>query len=280
MLELLDMIVGAWIFIVQADTKPRLRPGLDPHRDSHMGPQYVVNRALKGVARVHKAAGTKPRVRLPITWETILCGQTLVPSWGPGGRVLWLCLALSYFLLARSEEMFASSAAGIHPIHCLQRQDMTFYDVEGKELSSIQWRRATRAEVTFRGHEDDQAQQGSAVIRMRDIAYGTRSQIGAGGGAVALLVELMSCHIALPGSAPLCSYRQAGIGTVVLGYRRALKALRHIVELAGDDPKQFGLHSLRIGGATATAAGGQTPDRVVEREGRWKRKSGLAKKSR
>ena len=44
------------------------------------------------------------------------------------------------------------------------------------------------------------------------------------------------------------------------------------------DPKQFGLHSLRIGGATAMAAGGQIPDRVVEREGRWKRKSGSAKK--
>ena len=63
----------------------------------------------------------------------------------------------------------------------------------------------------------------------------------------------------------LCSYRQAGVGAVVLGYRRALKALRRIVELAGDDPKQFGLHSLRIGGATAMmAAGGQIPDRVVE----------------
>ena len=156
--------------------------------------------------------------------------------------------------------------------------DVTFYDVEGKELSSIQWRRGSRVEVSFRGHKGDQAQQGSAVIRVRDVAYGTRSQIGAGGGAVALLVELMSCHIALPGSAPLCSYRQAGVGTVVLGYRRALKALRRIVALAGDDPKQFGLHSLRFGGATAMAAGGQIPDRVVEREGRWKRKSGSAKK--
>ena len=64
----------------------------------------------------------------------------------------------------------------------------------------------------------------------------------------------------------------------MLGYRRALKALRQIVELAGNDPNPFGLHSLRIGGATAMAAGGQIPDRVVEREGRWKRKSGSAKK--
>lgn len=165
--------------------------------------------------------------------------------------------------LAWSEEIFASSAVGIHPIHCLQRQeDVTFYDVEGRELSSIQSHRATRTEVTFRGTKGDQAQQGSVVIRVRDVAYGTRSQIGAGRGAVTLLVELMSRHIALPGSAPLCLYRHMGVGTVVLGYRRALKALRQIVELAEDDPKQFGLHSLRIGGATAMAAGERIPDSI------------------
>ena len=44
------------------------------------------------------------------------------------------------------------------------------------------------------------------------------------------------------------------------------------------DPKQFGLHSLRIGGTTVMTAGGQIPDRVVERGGRWKRKVGSAKK--
>ena len=64
--------------------------------------------------------------------------------------------------------MFASSAAGIHPIHCLQREDVTFYDIEGKELSSIQGRRHTRVEVTFRGHEGNQAKRKSAVIRVRD----------------------------------------------------------------------------------------------------------------
>ena len=71
----------------------------------------------------------------------------------------------------------------------------------------------------------------------------------------------MSCHMALPGNAPLCSFRKQGrVG--VLGYRRALKALRQIVEQAGDNPKEFGLHSLRIGGATTMAARGEISDRV------------------
>ena len=65
-----------------------------------------INRALKGVEKIHVEAGHRPRMRRPVSWETLLGGQPLTVSWGPGGRVLWLCLALSYFLLARSEEIF------------------------------------------------------------------------------------------------------------------------------------------------------------------------------
>lgn len=83
----------------------------------------------------------------------------------------------------------------------------------------MQWHKATRIKVVFRGHRGgDQTEHGSSVIRERDAARGTRSQIGTGGGAVALLVELMSCHITLTGSAPLCSYRKSGgVGALVLG---------------------------------------------------------------
>lgn len=111
--------------------------------------------------------------------------------------MLWLCLALSYFLLTRSEEIFASSVSGIHPVHCLQRHDVTFSDEQDRVLTPLQWRRATRVKVTFRGHKADQAQRGSDAIRTRSAALGPRSQIGADGGAVALLVELMSLWLYL-----------------------------------------------------------------------------------
>ena len=65
----------------------------------------LIKRSLLGVARVHVRAGTKSRSRVPVSWETLLEGQQLTASWGPGGRVLWLCLALSYFLVARSDEV-------------------------------------------------------------------------------------------------------------------------------------------------------------------------------
>ena len=74
--------------------------------------------------------------------------------------------------------------------------------------------------------------------------------------------------MALPGNAPPCAFRrEREAETAVLGYRRAIRAFREVVESVGDDPKDFELHSLRIGGATAMAAGDEIPDRIVQREG-------------
>ena len=63
---------------------------------------------------------------------------------------------------------------------------------------------------------------------------------------MALLVELMSRHIALS-------------WTCTSMLVPADRSWNSSVELAGDDPKQFGLHSLRIGGDTLTPLGPCTP---------------------
>ena len=52
----------------------------------------------------------------------------------------------------------------------------------------------------------------------------------------------------------------------MLGYSRALKVIRQIVQLARDTPKDLGLRSLRIGGATAMAAGGEISDIIRQME--------------
>ena len=122
-----------------------------------------------------------------------------------GGRVLWLSLALGCFFVARSGEIFASPAGAVHPVHCLTRRDVALYK-GGRLLASLQWHQATSIEVRFRGHTGDQAQQGSVIVRTRDDASGTRSGVGAGGGAVALMVELLSVYPTMPESAPLSSY--------------------------------------------------------------------------
>lgn len=238
----------------------------------------LVNRALKGIERIHVQVGTPRRVRGPVSWETLLQGQHLIPSWGQGGRVLWLCLALSYLLMTRAEEMFASMAGEVHPVHCLCREDVTFMNAEQVALQPLYWHKATMVRVRFRGHKGDQGERGSHIVRVRDVAQGKRSAIDADGGAVAALVELMRCHLFLPESSALCTYRSSrnhGVG--VWGYNQALKALRQIVRHTGGDPMHVGLHSLRIGGATTLAAGGEIPDRIVQREGRWKEGSGSFK---
>ena len=95
------------------------------------------------------------------------------------------------------------------------------------------------------------------------------SGVGAGDGAVALMVELLSVYPTMPESAPLSSYR-CGNEVRVWRYTEALAALRQVAARAGDDPSEVGLHLLSIGAVTTLAAGGDVSQRVIQREGRWK----------
>ena len=189
------------------------------------------------------------------------------PVVGAGRPNALVVACVGFFLVARSDEIFASPTGVVHPVHCVTRGDVALY-AGGRRLAPLRWHQATSIEVRFRGHKGDQAQQGSVIVRTRDDAWGAQSGVGAGGGAVALMVELLSAYPTLPESAPLSSY-QYGNEIRVWKYPEALQALRQVVAKAGDDPSEVGLHSLRIGAATTLAAGG-VPQRVIQREGRWK----------
>lgn len=49
-----------------------------------------LKRGLLGVGRAHVQAGAGGWIRVPVSRALLLGEQMLVPSWGPGGRVLWL----------------------------------------------------------------------------------------------------------------------------------------------------------------------------------------------
>ena len=68
------------------------------------------------------------------------------------------------------------------------------------------------------------------------------------------------------------SYR-SGREVRVVKYSQALRAFREVVENAGRNPKEFALHSLRIGGASTLAAGGNISERGsrVKGDGRGNR---------
>ena len=57
-----------------------------------------------------------------------------------------------------------------------------------------------------------------------------------------------------------------------LSYTRLRELFLNKLAELGFDPKQFGLHSLRSGGATAAANAG-IPDRLFKRHGRWQSES-------
>ena len=174
----------------------------------------------------------------------LIKGQEPISSWGSGGRVLWLCLGMSYFFSVRSDEVFANGLGVANPAHCLTRSDFAFFFGD-RQLRRLQRSDTDRVEVPFRGHKGDQAQAGSVIVRTRSEVRGPCSELGDGGGAVALVVALLSCFAALPEHAPLSSYR-SGRQVRVWGYRQALRALREIVEKSGRKPEEYALHSLRI----------------------------------
>ena len=85
---------------------------------------------------------------------------------------MWLCLSLSYFLIARSDEIFASSSRGAHPVHCLTRKDVAFF-FGNNQLECVHWRQADNMEINFRGHKENRDQIGEVRARTRDGISGT-----------------------------------------------------------------------------------------------------------
>ena len=111
----------------------------------------------------------------------------------------------------------------------------------------------------------DQAQVGRVVVHTRSEVRSPRSELGGGGRAVALMVALLSYRAAQPKHALLSSDR-SGKHVRVWGFRQALRALREVAEKMGRNPKEYALHSLRIGSASTLAAGGDVSERVIQRE--------------
>ena len=73
------------------------------------------------------ATGTVRRERLPVSWRMLLDGERASRNWGEGGRVMWLCLCLSYLFITRSDEVFANDAGRVHEAHCLTRADVALF---------------------------------------------------------------------------------------------------------------------------------------------------------
>ena len=48
-------------------------------------------------------------------------------EWRVGGRVAWIGLALTYFILLRASEVFAEDDGSVHAVYCLRGGNLAFY---------------------------------------------------------------------------------------------------------------------------------------------------------
>ena len=69
----------------------------------------------------------RAQVRLPLTWALLSQGKQVVAIMVDGGHIMWLGLALSYFLLCRASELWAYADGKNHPEFCLTCNCFTLF---------------------------------------------------------------------------------------------------------------------------------------------------------
>ena len=155
-------------------------------RARHHSPRH--RECPQGAARLNADVGNQATVRQPVSWAMFLAGEKMIPSWRSERRVWWLALCSAFFFLTRASEMLTENRYRIHGTYCLRRADAAFIRSRA-QLWVAQWSTADRVEVCFRGCQGDQLRKGAVVSRVR---AGSPRPVGAGGGAVNLVLELMS----------------------------------------------------------------------------------------
>ena len=110
----------------------------------------LIKSVEQGIRRADVEKGPQQRARWPLTWGTLTRMQESVPYWGVGGRVVWIGLALSYFVMLRASELFTEEKRDFHGIYCLRRGDMVFFR-NTEQLGQGRRQEVDKVEVMFRG---------------------------------------------------------------------------------------------------------------------------------
>ena len=123
----------------------------------------VIASALKRAARSHADVGNQATVRWPISWEMLLAGEALIPSWRAGSWVLWLTPCASFIFLTYVSDMFAETRSRFYELYCLRRADVSFFS-GGSQLLEALWSTADRVEVLFCGSRGGSVANGSCSV--------------------------------------------------------------------------------------------------------------------
>ncbi|CAN0347429.1 unnamed protein product [Ectocarpus sp. 6 AP-2014] len=135
--------------------------------------------AGKGIDRIRGASRKESQVRLPLTWAILARGYLAVTSSEEKGKITWLGLALSYFLLCRASELFAYANGLVHPEFCLTRDCVTFF-LGDDQIRMEDRARADTVKIQFVASKTDQLREGCTISRTRAPRGAARRGTGRG----------------------------------------------------------------------------------------------------
>ena len=162
---------------------------------------HMVVAVGKGVGRVHGRSDVRRKVRKSLTWDILVQGWGIFANRDHELSVVWMGLALPYYLLCRVSEIWAYGNGLVHPDVCLTRRGVVF-----KGAIQLAWkdrRQADKVEVTFRAGESDRNQLDSVVPRTRVVAsHGVDADVRSK-GAPEILLDLLDPCPTLNGAVPL-----------------------------------------------------------------------------
>jgi len=171
------------------------------------------------------------------------------------GVLKWNCMVLSFFYLCRGGEMWITSGEADHRI--LYR-NLTFYDKDRRILQFDNLEQAERIAVKFVSSKTIHDGR-NEVIEFAKSGHHSLCPVNAGRRAVRARLVLEKHGRTEPEDATL----SAGTKSTEIS-----KIIKKVVMECCEDPKDYALHSIRIGGATALFEAGYD-DVVVKLAGRW-----------
>ena len=222
----------------------------------------------------HKKSESKA---LPITIDMLLrVKRNIINMSLPLDHAIWVGMILSIVLLLRDSELCPTKED-----HFMREQDVTFL-LRPKLPGGANWHcKSSEAHlnsatellgvsILIRSAKNDQNGDGAKY-------YFTTVTIT----ATAVFCLATDMFAWAQRARPIkhdpfltCRTGYSGI-PVMLEYRRMLAYCKRAATASGFDPKRFGTHSLRIGGASIMAAAG-LPDHYIQTLGRWKSLAFLA----
>ena len=176
----------------------------------------------------------------------------------------WNSLVLGFFFLDRASELWGPVAVdrstGTERIHCLRAESVKILDLEGRNCVTGHTRPHS-VQIHYHSHKGDKVAQGTEIRLYRS-------------GDPVICPVIAASHCLAVRERWLLEGKVLGPyltsvskdGTVLK--RDIAKLLKDAAKSLGLDAKDYASHSLRIGGACALLASGQS-ELVIKLMGRW-----------